>query len=339
MGKFISLFIFSFFLLGIFSAARADDSEQVRGWFLQVQTDSDTQSKKSLNKKERQQLFDYVVHHKVAAITQENDAKYDPTGEIGYCYGRAMAVHLRARRMGLHPDAVKKLFIVGDLRQGPKPEWRFHVTTLVKGTEDNAWYAVDPILLKPQFKGSPVLMTEWIRTIRSVWDKKGKAFLYRVGPVTVVPDIRIFPDSGNESGDRLIEIKFKPSTKEGFTPITEGGIALFDVSAKAQEQYFLMGKESVDADQFNFSELNIDQLIGNDVKKKHYSYNGYFLDLVDDIRKSTYARNIQERRLGGTDPGGTEIHGTEIHGTEIHGTEIHKGGPNLHSFRFFGARP
>jgi len=342
MGKFIRSILL---VLTVATTANAD----IRDWFFEVQDAPETQTKMALNSRERQELFNYVVHHKVAATTPENEKKYDPEGKIGYCYGRAMAVHLRARRMGLKPDSIRKLFIVGDLRQSEKPEWRFHVTTLIKGTE-GGWYAVDPILKRPFFKGTALPMKQWVETVRKIWAGPRVSHLYRVSAVAVLPDIRIFPWPEKETGEKLIELKFKPRGHEGFLESKEEGITYFDLSAEAEESYFLAAKEKVVQDQFDFTRLVMDELSGDGVIHDDFFYNNYFHDLIDDIRTAKYVpsrplRN-RERKLAGENPKGaeihgTEIHGTEIHGTEIHGTEIHK---NLGSIRFFrpkeeGAKP
>lgn len=357
MGKFTTSFIGAIFFLGLSFSARADVNEQVRGWFYEIQNDAKTQTKQGLNALERQALFTYVVNHKVAAVTPENEKKYDPTSQIGYCYGRAMAVHTRARRMGLKPDSIGKLFIVGDLRQGADPEWRFHVTTLVRGSETGEWYAVDPILLKKSgFKGTPLPIAEWVKTVRRIWGKHSPNYLYRVGAESVVPDIRVFPYPELEDGTRLIELTFVPKGKPGFTESTEAGIHYFDLSPAAQEKYFLMAKESVDTEQFNFESLGIRQLTPEGDVNLHYDYNGYFSDLLSDIKAANYRPVRAERRLGranmvtgteihgggetsgteihGAKPDGTEIHGAKPDGTEIHGTEIHR---NLHSPTFLKA--
>lgn len=308
--------------------ARADVSEQVRAQHQELDNDPTTQTKDGLTKEERLKLFNHVLNHKVAALTPENIAKYDtPKQEIGYCYGRAMAVHLRARKMGLKPGSIKKLYIIGDLRQGEEPEWRFHVTTLVKGG-DKKWYAIDPIL------GHPRPMIDWIRRVRSIWDKKPDpadlAKLYLVSPGTVMPDVRIYPYSKvEETGEIVTDLSFVPAGRPGFKAVKVEEETVYEMSVSAQEKYFLRAVESVDADQFNFEELKLTVM-----KKKEmgdgleeipvlYPYKGYFKDLLEELKKAPVNRN-NERRLeivpvgGGGAEGGVAPQGTEIHGTEIH---------------------
>lgn len=313
---------------GFSTPAFADENEQVREAYVRVETDVTTAKKDSLLAGDRQALFNYVRDHKVAALTAENLKKYDPTGEVGYCYGRAMAVHLRARRMGLRPEAIRKLFIIGDLRSGTAREWRFHVTTLVKG-DDLRWYAIDPLLVDGVGKNRPEPLEEWVRLIRNVWDKKKAAHLYMVESNSIVPDIRVFPwEKTDEKGDKITDLIFDPSTADGFKEKQIGGEKVYVVNREQQAKHFLQAKEKVDADQFDFSRLKMTVLDGDKRDELDYDYHHYFQELVDDIAKAPVV-NRRERPLSGAAPEGTEIHvrprGTEIHGTEIHGTEIHYG--------------
>ncbi|MCC4887982.1 hypothetical protein, partial [Salmonella enterica] len=81
------------------------------------------------------------------------------------------------------------LFIVGDLRSNPeKPEWRFHVTAMVKSktpSGEEQWYAVDPIFPKA------IKIQDWITQVKAVWDYKNAAYLYRVSPDVILPDLSL----------------------------------------------------------------------------------------------------------------------------------------------------
>ena len=120
---------------------RSTEDQVFRGYET-IETTSPS-TKTGLDASERQQLFTLSARDKVASIASLDH--YDQQN-IGFCFGRAMAAHLIARGMGLGSDSIRKLFIIGDLRSGADPEWRFHVTTLVRGSEDGGWYAVDPAL-------------------------------------------------------------------------------------------------------------------------------------------------------------------------------------------------
>ncbi|MBP9681009.1 MAG: hypothetical protein KBD76_06365 [Bacteriovorax sp.] len=78
-----------------------------------------------------------------------NKSAYDPNGNEGYCFGRAIIGHVEAIAHGLDPRAVKKIWTVGNWSHYP-----FHVAILLKGKE--GWYAIDRAYL------GVVSAQEWI---------------------------------------------------------------------------------------------------------------------------------------------------------------------------------
>lgn len=63
--------------------------------------------------------------------------------EIGYCFGRALFLHLLLRKMGLQENSIQKLWIVGPQKSEiENVTWGFHVATAayVKGY---GWMAID----------------------------------------------------------------------------------------------------------------------------------------------------------------------------------------------------
>jgi hypothetical protein len=238
-------------------------------WYQEIVSLPETQ--KSLSKIERQKVFTAAVNHKVASMDML--WKYDPTGEIGFCFGRAMAVHLIARRQGLAESSIRKLFIIGDLRSGEAPEWRFHVTTLVKGNEGN-WYAIDPLMTPPLAAGTPLSVQGWIEIVQATWDRQHRARFYQVSARSVMPDVREMPDVGNEKGRFIIELKFNPQFKSGFTEADFSGHLYYNLSETAETDYFMQVKES-HADSFPFEALQINQL--------HFPFRNYFFDLLGSL--------------------------------------------------------
>ncbi|MBC7465749.1 MAG: hypothetical protein H7256_07140 [Bdellovibrio sp.] len=92
---------------------------------------------------EASELRDKVANNPVTKFY--NSEKYDPKGEIGFCFGRAMAGHLEALSMGIEKDSIRKAFVAGTMeRQGEGITWQFHVATIVKGTK-GSWWVIDPI--------------------------------------------------------------------------------------------------------------------------------------------------------------------------------------------------
>lgn len=225
-----------------------------------------------LDKAQRAELFKAVYFHRVAAL--DKVPKYDPGEILGFCFGRAMAAHLLARLGGLDEGSIRKLFIVGDMREGADPEWRFHVAALVRGT-DARWYAVDPVMKKP------LEINAWIRGVRAIWDKPNKTKLYLVRPSAVLPDLRVVPDPGQETGERLIELSFDPASAPGFEKAGGSyGLApdlakdVYEPSQGAADRHF-MDALAGDPLRFDFEAI--------EVNGERIGYNGYFRDLLADL--------------------------------------------------------
>lgn len=227
---------------------------------------------------------------------------YDPTGAIGYCYGRAMAAQLTAARLGLKPESMRKLFMVGDMRSNPtKREWRFHVTTLVLN-DQGAWIAIDPIMERYPFFSGAIPAAEWVANVRGVWDSwqkdasgavVHKAKMYVTPVNAVLPDIRtVYAQFADEPGDRLIQLNFDPTTHQGFAPSASVANA-FDVSSAAAKAFFLAVDEDA-ADRFDFFGIKLlkhaapaqDQTID-------LPYNNYFVDLLAFLKDSSIAKLLQ----------------------------------------------
>lgn len=221
-----------------------------------------------LDARGRNYLFRAIRYNRVARL--ESLPRYDPDGELGFCFGRAMGTHLIARHMGLAPDAIGKMFIIGDLKSGDVTEWRFHVTTVVTG-EDGVLYAIDPIM------SGPLSAREWIERVREIWDRKGEAKVYLTPASAILPDVRVFPDPKNEKGENIIELSFDPTGKPGFSKVPSLGSRTYRLSASATIRYFIDAKEEP-KDRFDFSGISING--------KRYDYNNYFLDLLADIRSA-----------------------------------------------------
>ena len=103
-------------------------------------------------------LFKLVNEHPVASM--ELKSKYDPTTIIGFCFGRAMSVHLEALRAGLAKENIRKVWVVGPMRND-NIIWKHHVATMVRGTDKN-WYVIDPEYTKP------LLVRDWYEDLNSM---------------------------------------------------------------------------------------------------------------------------------------------------------------------------
>lgn len=105
--------------------------------------------------------------------------KYDPSGEMGFCFGRAMAAHLEALSMNVDKDSILKLFAVGRFVTG-ESRWRYHVTTLIRA-ENGDWWAVDP------FFGRPLPLGDWARGMQDL-DEDRAMRLFLTEAKRFIPD-------------------------------------------------------------------------------------------------------------------------------------------------------
>ncbi len=220
-----------------------------------------------LNAQQIEFLFYETSNNKIAALSKV--PYYDPSGEIGFCFGRAMAAHLLSRRMGLKEQSTGNVFIIGDLKSGTTTEWRFHMTAVVRGSNDD-WFAIDPII------PGPMPIRTWIRTIRTMFDKQTRAKIYFTHSDAVLPDVRIFPAPDEEKGELIIELSFDPGNKPGFDPFpADFEPAVFSIDKNAANKYFLNVHENIEADSFDF--------LGITINGDRYDYRNYFVDLITDL--------------------------------------------------------
>ncbi|MDQ7826561.1 MAG: hypothetical protein RDV48_27410 [Candidatus Eremiobacteraeota bacterium] len=220
----------------------------------------------SLNGSERKRLYDFVAGHSVARLSELK--RYDPKNKMGFCYGRAMAVQLAARRMGLSPKSIGKIFTIGRLGEGTVPEWRWHVAALVLG-DDSRWYAMEFNLAQ-----EPCTMEEWIGKVHAEKDRDRKALFYLTSTDAVMPDLRVFPPIAEETGRRIIELSFNPAGRVGFVPLDRGETRIFRVYDSVLKDYFsCLG--SREGKSFDFTQVV--------VNGTPHSSNSYFDDLLKSI--------------------------------------------------------
>lgn len=89
----------------------------------------------------------------------EREEKYDRDEVIGFCFGRAFIAHYQAKLREVHPDSVKKIWVVGDMEK-----WGHHVATILRGRK--GWMAIDT------YTGL-MSVEKWIKRMEK--DKKRKA--------------------------------------------------------------------------------------------------------------------------------------------------------------------
>lgn len=258
----------------------------------------------TLTEVQRNELFQKAATHWVAGLNVIDRYDHQPTGvgdgEIGFCYGRAMAVHLLARKMGLDDQGIQKIFIAGDLNNGQGVRWRFHMATMVRG-DDNNWYIIDPIM--PSLDKAGVIPPyEWMQTVKTVFDLpdgEDESHFFVTDTHSIMVDMRVVPaQSEFEIQDRLIEPSFDPQGRPGFQQIqlqneSAGPYPVYYVSGSAQSRYFIMRDEAPvnrkKLNDFDFFSIAIVILykFPNETNLTHitraYQYNGYFVDLVNSV--------------------------------------------------------
>jgi hypothetical protein len=274
-----------------------------------------------LNPEQRKNLLNIVSNNDVASLAVID--LFDPpqntqeVGEIGYCYGRAMASHLIARKMGLAQSSIKKIFAAGDM-QNQTVRWRFHMSTLVLG-EDTLYYAVDPImpsLIKSynMQNGSgidpdaPVLPKMWIKIVKFFYDNTEKIMsdnpgletnpdftgtikFYVTNTDAMMVDMREIPANLEvENGKRIIEVLFNPEQYPGFEAEYfdiegEQELGYYHVTdTKTLDDFFMTYNEPL-VEQFDFFKVDVRIFyIKDDVlseARRHYLYNGKQPDAED----------------------------------------------------------
>lgn len=288
-------------LFAAFAPLRAQDvpTGQIEPVFRQVlgRADEIHPQQRGLTLERVHELFQKTSRHPVASLARVGF--YDPSSYVGFCFGRAMTAHLIARKMGVHPSAVKKLFICGDMRTATATttQWRFHVTTIVKARGSNAWYAIDPIM----YRVMPA--KEWIDHVRRTWDIPRKAHFYAVPADAVIPDVTRVPPVQEETGERIIELSFQPAGKPGFAARADLGHNCYEVSLEAVRKYFICTLEPEAP--FDFA--------GIAINGKPVTYRNYFHDLLaalsgpDPVVLPNTSHFVDSPRAPRADPGSMDF--------------------------------
>jgi len=265
-------------------------------------------TKDTLSFQELRQIYDYATYNPVTTLKTEIIKHYDPTGEIGFCFGRALTAQLYARLASLNPKSIAKLFIIGALSTRPlgpneNPEWRFHVTTLVRGPNKGnlpTWYAIDPIMHEEPRGQLPLTMTEWIARVQDGWDtyhgQSPKAKLYVTYPSAIMPDLSVL--NIPEVGNRIIELNFIPENYKIFPAQAKDlesdfglriNYPIYTLKENITSQLFLSTHYNYPKTaQFPLLSLALDirtlQNGQTHSQPLEYSFNGYFTDLFNSLR-------------------------------------------------------
>jgi hypothetical protein len=139
------------------------------------------------------QILKKIENNKVTSFCALK--KYDPKSETGFCFGRALAVHIEALKLGVQKDQIKKIWALGSLENNTQVPWGYHVATVVRA-KDGSWYALDPYL------GKVVTAEEWAKEMAKI-DNSGYMRLYVTEPN------RFSPKAGSKYSP--VELELKPS--------------------------------------------------------------------------------------------------------------------------------
>jgi hypothetical protein len=131
---------------------------------------TDFHKPRTLSQRNAEQVLDAALYNPVVGLHM--NSKYDPHNKgIGFCFGRAMFVHMYLAMNNLHRGSIKKAFIIGPMSRG---EWAWHVTTIVQSTDARGreiWLAIDPVA------DEVMEVKQWYNNWRKVSDD-GKLRLY-----------------------------------------------------------------------------------------------------------------------------------------------------------------
>lgn len=87
---------------------------------------------RQLSRRQSSTVYRAVENERVV----ENQHRYDPKEVLGLCFGRATIADIHARVRGVSPTAIKKIWVLGDMKK-----WQFHVATMLK--EKDQWTVID----------------------------------------------------------------------------------------------------------------------------------------------------------------------------------------------------
>ncbi len=91
-----------------------------------------------------------AIAEKIAGIVKasevarvENVIRYDNTGQVGFCFGRAMFIHHLLLKAGIAPQDLARIFLVGQLLV-QEQMWQFHTAILVRDAKEG-YLVLDPL--------------------------------------------------------------------------------------------------------------------------------------------------------------------------------------------------
>jgi hypothetical protein len=132
---------------------------------------------------EARAVYEALITNPVVS-SNANKKNYDPQGTTGFCFGRAMFVHLYLASSGLHRASVKKAFVFGSMDGGV---WGWHVATTVR-SQDPKTKAIKWLVIDSEV-GKVIELLDWYEYWRngSSDDKKLRLFITEAGRFGATP--------------------------------------------------------------------------------------------------------------------------------------------------------
>lgn len=122
--------------------------------------------------KRAQRILDVVFDHPTIGF-KADDFYSQPGEEMGFCFGRAMYMHLLALKLGIQKESIKKIWAVGPMHSDkPGIEWGYHVALLIFSKQ--GWIVLDPNSMRV------LPIQEWVR-IYSLKSLDGRLRFYATG--------------------------------------------------------------------------------------------------------------------------------------------------------------
>lgn len=106
-----------------------------------------------------------IINHPTHGL--EREKTFDPQGCYGFCFGRATLIHHQALLRQIAPAAIRKIWAVGSIEHN---KWQFHVSTLIKASNQDTWWACDPIF----YQANEV--RKWIKFMEELSDDRRMMF-------------------------------------------------------------------------------------------------------------------------------------------------------------------
>ncbi|RZA07157.1 MAG: hypothetical protein EOP11_08455 [Proteobacteria bacterium] len=115
-------------------------------------------------------------------VTSERSKYEQPGTSIGYCFGRAMFVHLWALKNHYRKDQIRKIWAVGSMKTWDN-NWGFHVATMIRDGATGEWRIVDSYLRAPSTPRA------WIKVFQAQNKEKQNLRFYITAPEKFTPNL------------------------------------------------------------------------------------------------------------------------------------------------------